>query len=413
MTQKSKEGRNVPNLRFPGFGYEWTQTTLEACSESLEYGMNSAAMTFDGKNKYIRITDIDEASSKYNPDVPVSPEGDLEDKYLVKENDILFARTGASTGKSYLYNINDGKLYFAGFLIKVKVNHLNNANFIFNQTKTDHYQRWVTVMSMRSGQPGINSKEYASFKFWVPSKSEQDKIASFFTIIDKRIEAQSKIIEDYKLLKKGLMQKIFKQKIRFKDKDGQELHEWEIKKLSNLCERVSRKNKEDNKNVLTISAQLGLINQEEYFNTSVSAKNVTGYYLLEKNEFAYNKSYSKGYPMGAVKRLKKYEKGVVSTLYICFEFNAEVSLEFMEQYFESGFHNHELSKVAQEGARNHGLLNIAVGDFFATKLLLPSKQEQQKIASTLSAIDDKIELETKLLEQFKTQKQYFLQNLFI
>jgi type I restriction enzyme S subunit len=259
----------------------------------------------------------------------------------------------------------------------------------------------------------VYNSDLKKLSITLPPLSEQNRIAEFLSLLAERIQAQSKIIEDYKLLKKGLMKKIFKQKIRFKDKDGQELHEWEIKKLSNLCERVSRKNKEDNKNVLTISAQLGLINQEEYFNTSVSAKNVTGYYLLEKNEFAYNKSYSKGYPMGAVKRLKKYEKGVVSTLYICFEFNAEVSLEFMEQYFESGFHNHELSKVAQEGARNHGLLNIAVGDFFATKLLLPSKQEQQKIALALSAVDKKIELETSLLEQFKTQKQYFLQNLFI
>src|SRR5690606_10090217 len=300
MTQKSKEGRNVPNLRFPGFINEWTQTTLGVCSESLEYGMNSAAKTFDGENKYIRITDIDEASSKYIPDVPVSPEGDLEDKYLVKENDILFARTGASTGKSYLYNINDGKLYFAGFLIKVKVNHLNNANSIFNQTKTDHYQRWVTVMSMRSGQPGINSKEYASFKFWAPSKSEQDKIAIFLAVIDKRIETQSKIIEDYKLLKKGLIQKICKQEIRFKKDDGGSFPKWEKRKLSEILFEHNLKStgKEE---VHSVSVHKGVINQIEHLGRSFAAKNTAHYNKALPNDLIYTKSPTGDFPLGIIK----------------------------------------------------------------------------------------------------------------
>ncbi|MEC3877445.1 restriction endonuclease subunit S domain-containing protein, partial [Chryseobacterium salviniae] len=100
-----------PNLRFPGFEEEWEVTILGKCVYSFEYGMNASAIKFDGENRYIRITDIDESSSKYKPEFPVSPNGQLIDKYLVSENDILFARTGASTGKSYLYNKDDGKLY--------------------------------------------------------------------------------------------------------------------------------------------------------------------------------------------------------------------------------------------------------------------------------------------------------------
>jgi type I restriction enzyme S subunit len=146
-------------------------------------------------------------------------------------------------------------------------------------------------------------------------------------------------------------------KSRFRQEDGSEFPAWEVKKLGEVAERVTRKNKVNNINVLTISAQFGLISQLEFFNKSVSAKDVSGYYLLEKDEFAYNKSYSNGYPMGAIKRLNRYDKGVVSTLYICFKFKEKINLSFMEQYFEMGLQNIELEKVAQEEARNHGLLN--------------------------------------------------------
>lgn len=179
---------------------------------------------------------------------------------------------------------------------------------------------------------------------------------------------------------------------------------WEEKKFEQVFKRVVTKNKENNLNVLTISAQQGLINQEEYFNKSVSAKDVRGYYLLEKNDFAYNKSYSKGYPLGAIKRLSKYDKGVVSTLYICFRIQKD-SVLFLEQFFNSGKINENIHKIAQEGARNHGLLNISVVEFFKDiHLTLPSKPEQEKIASFLSGVDERLEQlgkKQKLLEEYK------------
>ncbi|WP_297510188.1 restriction endonuclease subunit S [Flavobacterium sp.] len=189
--------------------------------------------------------------------------------------------------------------------------------------------------------------------------------------------------------------------------------DWTKKCLSEIALRVTSKNKENNLNVLTISAQFGLVSQLEYFNKSVSAKDVTGYYLIHKNEFAYNKSYSNGYPMGAIKRLNKYEKGVVSTLYICFCFNSEmVSYDFMEQYFETGLQNSEIEKFAQEGARNHGLLNIGVNDFFKIQLVLPCMAEQTKIASFLTALDDKLQALKKKKELLEQYKMGVMQQLF-
>lgn len=166
---------------------------------------------------------------------------------------------------------------------------------------------------------------------------------------------------------------------------------WQIKKFGELFDRVTRKNSENNQNILTISAQHGLIAQEKFFSKLVSAKDVSNYYLLYKNDYAYNKSYSKGYPMGAVKRLFEDNKGVVSTLYICFKAKDNDLVGFYDKYFESGKHNHELEKIAQEGARNHGLLNMAVGDFFGTCMTIPStKTEQEKIAGFMGAVDDKL-----------------------
>jgi type I restriction enzyme S subunit len=189
-------------------------------------------------------------------------------------------------------------------------------------------------------------------------------------------------------------------KLRFKEFAD----DWEFLQFDTIFERVITKNKENNLNVLTISAQQGLINQEEYFNKSVSAKDVTGYYLLHKNDFAYNKSYSNGYPLGAIKRLNRYEKGVVSTLYICFRTKKD-SVDFCEQYFNSGLINHEIKKIAQEGARNHGLLNISVVEFFRDIYVnFPVLEEQEKIANFLFSIDKKIELLSKkeaLLKQYK------------
>lgn len=143
---------NVPNLRLDN--EDWIELPLRAICTGFDYGINAEAIDFDGYNKYIRITDIDEESSKYISNPPVSP-AVTDSKCIVKENDILFARTGASTGKTYLYDFHDGLLYFAGFLIRANVKKFYNAYFIYQQTKTNKYKNWVRIMSARSGQRSL------------------------------------------------------------------------------------------------------------------------------------------------------------------------------------------------------------------------------------------------------------------
>ena len=162
---------------------------------------------------------------------------------------------------------------------------------------------------------------------------------------------------------------------------------------------------------LTISAIDGLIDQKDYFNRQIASKDMSGYYLLKNGEFAYNKSYSNGFPYGSIKRLNKYDKGALSTLYICFSLQ-NICSDFLEKYFETDKWYKEIYMIAVEGARNHGLLNISVEDFFNTMHKFPNIEEQEKIASFLTLIDKKIEKQKELVELLKKYKRGLLSAIF-
>ena len=189
---------------------------------------------------------------------------------------------------------------------------------------------------------------------------------------------------------------------------------WYEFKLNDISERITRKNKKlETNRPLTISAQYGLVDQIEYFDKIVASDSLINYYLLYNGEFAYNKSYSNGYPFGAVKRLDDYEHGAISTLYICFKVNDKMNSDLLNEYFETDKWYKEIYKIAVEGARNHGLLNIAVGDFFNTKHILPTNpKEQEKLAKFLININKKIGLLEKKHQAYIDFKKYLMQQIF-
>ena len=391
-------------MRFPEFKGEWKKRKLGELSI-----INPTTGKLPEKFIYIDLESV--INGDLTKEVLIDKNAAPSRAQRVLEKDDILFQMVRPYQKNNLYFDKSGDYVASTGYAQIKTKQ--NSRFIYQYL---HLQKFVDEVIERctgTSYPAINSKDLAKISIRYPSLPEQKKIASFFTAIDQKIsqlKRKKTLLEQYK---KGVMQKIFSQEIRFKDDNGQEFPKWEKKKLSEISDRRTAKNNEGNENVLTISAQYGLVSQLDFFNKSVAANDLSGYYLLRKDDFVYNRSYSAGYPMGAFKRLKLYDRGVVSTLYICFTFNSDTNLSFIEQYFESGRRNREIERIAQEGARNHGLLNIGVGDFFNTEILLPSLPEQTKIANFLSAIDNKISQTQKQIEKAEVWKKGLMQQMFV
>ena len=263
----------------------------------------------------------------------------------------------------------------------------------------------------------ISANEVRKIQVSVPSDVEQQKIAGLLSLIDKRIATQNKIIEDLKKLKSAIAETLFctpKESMPAK-RVSTYSKEWKLIKLSDICQRIQTKNTGNQcRQVLTIAAQHGLVNQEDFFNKTVASENLEGYYLLQKGDFAYNKSYSGDYTWGAIKRLERYDKGVLSPLYICFRPDlSKVDADFLAHYFESKKWYKGVADIAGEGARNHGLLNISVIDFFNTTHRIPNLDEQKRIAKILNSLSLKLSCEQRIMQSLMMQRNYLLRNMFI
>ena len=255
----------------------------------------------------------------------------------------------------------------------------------------------------------LSLKSIKSTKVETPPLQEQKKIAKILQTWDRAIATTEKLIDASKQQKKALMQQLLTGKKRFPGFEG----EWEVVSLGDICHRLTEKNNGQSINVVTISAQQGLIRQEEFFKKSVASDILDNYFILRKGQFAYNKSYSNGFPMGAIKRLNRYEDAVVTSLYICFEVADQntTSATFMEHYFDSGLLNRGLRKVAAEGGRAHGLLNVKPLDFMSLKICLPSFSEQQSISSALTTSSNDIKTLKEKLAHLKQENKSLMQQL--
>ena len=402
-SNNNKDKCNVPHLRFPEFSGEWKMATFGDIAKGFDYGMNAAAKSFDGNNKYIRITDIDEVSSQYLYDDVVSPDGELEDRYLVKENDILLARTGASTGKSYLYRNSDGKLYFAGFLIRANI-YKHNSYFVFSQLHTLRYKKWISVMSARSGQPGINSQEYASFPVYTTSLQEEDKIATFLKLLDERIITQNKIIDKLQSLIKGI---VYQAKI-----DGVRQNTWQKKELRKVLQERNEKNTKGYE-VCSVSVTQGVVNQIEYLGRSFAAKDTLHYNVVKYGDIVYTKSPTGDFPYGIVKRSNIRYNVAVSPLYGVYEpVNDNIGIILHFYFMQPSNALNYLHRLIQKGAKN--TISITNGRFLENTIpLRNSSEETKRLAWLLTAIQNKMVLELDLLSNYQKQKQYLLRQMFI
>ena len=389
---------------------EWEAARFDKIATKFDYGLNAAAKEFDGENKYIRITDIDERSNKYSFSDVVSPDCELDEDYLVEENDILFARTGASTGKTYLYNQDDGKMFFAGFLIRANINIQNNAYFIFSQTLTERYANWVRIFSMRSGQPGINAQEYKSFEILLPPLLEQQKIAEILSTQDKLIELQEKKIEQLKELKKAYLQKMFPQngskypELRFKGFTDP----WEQRKLSELFEeRNEQAPMSDEYPLMAFIANIGVAPKGDRYDRSALIHDKTGkkYKRTEKGDFIYS---SNNLETGSI-GLNNYGKACISPVYSIFKSKHTVDPDFMGRILLRKEFIYQMVCFRQGVV--YGQWKIHEDDFLNLTILVPKTEEQQKIGTFFSNLDNLITLHQRKSEQEKQKKKALMQLL--
>ncbi|MCK7552798.1 restriction endonuclease subunit S [Marinobacter goseongensis] len=292
---------------------------------------------------------------------------------------------------------------------RIRVSSDDDPWFVFYALQAPNVQRQVELNTVGQAVKGINIAEVRKLKIFHPPRNQQKKIAQILSTWDQAITATERLLENSQQRKKGLMQQLLTGKKRLPGFEG----EWTQVPLGSIFSRVTTRNEGQSTNVVTISGQRGLIRQQEFFKKSVASETLDGYYLLKKGQFAYNKSYSNGYPMGAIKRLNRYGDGVVTTLYICFELSDTnvADSDFYEQYFESGLMINGLMQIAHEGGRAHGLLNVKPSDFFSLKLLLPPLVEQKAISLLLSKVGDEVDAQKRRLNHLKQEKRSLMQQL--
>ena len=406
---------SIPKMRFYGYDSPWKVSKLGELFEI--YSGNTPSRSdrnnYDnGTIPWIKTTDLNNSLIYVNEE-KITDHGAKKLKTLPK-NTILIAMYGGfnQIGRTGLLTYPATINQALASLLPVKE---INSYFLLNYLNL-RKDSWRNVAASSRKDPNITKNDVEKFKISFPSLEEQSAIGSLFRILDDLLASYKENLANYQSLKETMLSKMF-------PKDGQTIPEirldgfegeWIEKRLKDISKRVIRKNNNlVSERALTISAQFGLIDQEEFFQKKIASKDVSGYYLIKKGEFAYNKSYSTGYPLGAIKRLDKYENGVLSTLYILFK-AVDVDSDYLAHYYESDKWHREVSMCAAEGARNHGLLNIAPADFFNTRLVMPKElDEQQANGAYFSNLDNLIAAHQEKISQLETLKKKLLQDMFI
>ncbi|EJT4733694.1 restriction endonuclease subunit S [Listeria monocytogenes] len=405
--------KSVPVIRFKGFSEAWEQRKLGEESDVRDGTHDSPKYVNTGHplvtSKNLKDFGLDFSGVSFISDEDFES---INKRSKVDVGDILFGMIGTIGTPVQLIRKDFAIKNVA--LIKEKKNILNR--FLIHLLKSAVFDRYIENENTGGTQKFLSLSKIRNFCFLSPKLEEQDQISLFFKQLDNAIALHQRKLDTLKLMKKGFLQQMFPNndeeipKVRFADFDGM----WKQRKLNSITEKITRKNKELESTLpLTISAQDGLIDQNEYFNKIIASRNIRGYFLVKNGEFAYNKSYSKGYPWGVVKRLDNYNMGVLSTLYIIFK-PVKINSDFLTKYFDSTYWYRAVSQFATEGARNHGLLNIAASDFFEIELNIPlNNEEQKKIGLFFQQLENIIILHQNKLEKLSILKKTYLKKMFI
>ena len=405
MTEQAK----VPAIRFAGFTDPWEQRKLGDVASSFDYGLNAAATEYDGQNKYLRITDIDDETHEFSKSDLTTPLADLamSADYLLKESDLLFARTGASVGKTYLYRQFDGMVYFAGFLIRARIGEGADPEFAYQATLTDAYKKYVAITSQRSGQPGVNAQEYADYQLMLPSKTEQQQIGMTLRSLDDLITLHQRKYDKLVVFKKSMLEKMF-------PKDGESVPEirfagftdpWEQRKLREflILSRVIGHTGVDAKKLTVKLWGKGVVEKTDSYGGS---KN-TQYYIRRAGQLMYGKLDFLHAAFGLVPaELDGYESTLDSPAFDLVNVDGRFLLDRITQesfYLKNGM----IANGSRKAKRIHE------DTFLDMPLALPTFKEQQAIGSFFSHLDDLVTLHQRKLELLQNIKKSLLDKMFV
>ena len=401
----------IPKIRFMNFNNNWKYIMLGEISNSIEYGLNAAAKDFDGIHKYLRITDIDDSSRLFLTDKLSSPDVNFTEEdyknYKLQKNDLLFARTGASVGKTYLYRESDGEVYYAGFLIRARLRDSFDGNFVFQQTLTDKYKQFIEITSQRSGQPGVNGKEYGEWKIGMTSYHEQSAIGSLFRTLDDLLVSYKDNLTNYQSLKATMLSKMFPKagqtvpEIRLDGFEG----EWKSDTFeSYLTEsRILGDSGLDAKKVTVKLWGKGVVEKEEKYAGSSN----TQYYIRKAGQFIYSKLDFQNQAFGIVPtELDGYQSTLDLPTFDVKGIDTKFLLEYvMRREF------YEYQGLIANGSRK--AKRIHPDDFLSMPVRIPSLAEQQAIGVYFSNLDQLITSYQGKITQLDTLKKKLLQDMFI
>ena len=418
MTQVAEEKILVPELRFGEFEDDWKEVNIEDEFE-FKNGLNKEKEYFGRGTPIINFTDVYHLSAIKEEHICGLVElSDSEiERYSAKKGDVFFTRTSETIhdiGMSATLIEDIENCVFSGFVLRARPikDSLDDVfkSYCFG---IEPIRKEIVTKSSFTTRALTSGTLLNKVKFKYPKdKDEQQKIASFLTAIDEKLNQLRRKRDCLQTYKRGVMQKIFLQYIRFTQDDGSAFPSWEEKKLSDLADRCTQKNGEDSvSRVLTNSATQGVLDQQDYFDKDIAnADNLDGYYIVEEGDYVYNPRISVHAPVGPINK-NKIGQGVMSPLYSIFRFKSEANI-FYEQYFKTTFWHRYMSSVANYGAR-HDRMNITTVDFMAMPLPYPHPDEQKKIVAFAEALDHKIELAEEKLCEMEAFKQGLLKKMFV
>lgn len=398
----------------PVLPVDWTQHRLGEIA-SFKNGLNFTRSDSGEAIKIVGVSDFKDRSQLDDTGglATIRVSEKVRDGELLEAGDLLFVRSNGNReliGRCLYFPRMEERLAFSGFTIRGRFNRaLIDPQYASYLMRSELVASQIFLGGSGTNISNLSQEILAGVSVRIPGLIEQRSIARVLATWDEAIGKAEKLLAASQRRNRSFVYALLLGRRRLVSR----ANPWTYVDFDQVFERVARKNSTANDNVLTISGEHGLISQREFFNKSVASADLSGYTLLRRGEFAYNKSYSSGYPMGAIKPLMAYDAGVVSSLYLCFRLrpDVEASFDFFRHYFESGMLNEGIGGIAQEGARNHGLLNVGIGDFFKLRLHVPGADEQRSIADVINTAEAEERLQTQRLNLLRSEKHALTQQL--